>query len=421
MLESGPAPQKASDLPAIFNLAIAVLGPGILSMSFVLREAGLVLGSVMLLLAALACDYTTARLCDCAWKSRDSHQDLIADALERSEDRSLDAIMDRAFGSLGRVASVCVVSLYLFGCICGNLVAVVPLLQRVLREAFGLQATRASVVACISLLELPLCLVKDLGVLGRGSSALGLLATLVLPLLLAVRVASTGPASESVPSFEATSLSAAFPIALYAFTAQPYCLPVFFDEVAASARGACSTSIAKRQRQVGAWAMILAFALQYSVGLLGAILFGATVESNLLLSFADGDVLASWLSGTTALSVCLCLPMNYFPLGQILDKRQWRRVPKPHAGQLAHSLHAILVLGAAGFIAATVNDIFVVFDVTGSSASALLVFAFPCMAWLRLFEDNPWRRRCIIVTLALGGACSLASFLLTLQTDFGGS
>jgi len=327
--------------------------------------------------------------------------------------------MGKAFGSLGYPAAAAIVSLYLFGCICGNLVAVVPLLQRVFLATCGVLVPRAEIVLGLLLFELPLCLVKDLGVLGRGSSALGILAMLLLPVLLFGKVAASGGASDPLPLLSMPSISTAFPLALYAFTAQPYCLPVFFDEVAAAAGDVGNAKVAQQQRRVGASAIGLAFALQYSVGLLGAILFGQDVVSNLLLSFQPDDELALWLSGTTALSVCLCLPMNYYPLGQILDQRRWRKGAQPEVKQTVQVAHAVAVLGGAGFVAATVQDISAVFDITGSSASALLVFVIPCVAWLRLVGGSRGTSLLVMLVLGIGSVCSVLSFFLTVRTDIG--
>merc|ERR1711920_952638 len=91
-----------------------------------------------------------------------------------------------------------------------------------------------------------------------------------------------------------------------------------------------------------------------------------------------------------AVSICLCLPMNYYPLGQILNGCTWReRDSDCESATMNHRLSAAVVLGCVLVIAVFVSDISVIFDVTGSSASALLVYLLPCIFWLRLHGKAP--------------------------------
>lgn len=356
----------------------------------------------MLLLAALSCDFTVTRLCECAWCISKS-QDVLP------QRRGLQAIMSRAFGRRGEQAEFTVTAVYLFGCICGNMVAVLPLLQR----AWCMGAappTRESIVCALCLLELPLCIITDLEMLGLGSSALGILATTLLPVVLCWRVGALGPAQGHV-SIWGSSPVEAIPLALYAFTAQPYCLPILQAMAVTGTEAANHMPSLPRQRRAGFLGITLAFGLQYSVGVFGAILFGSSVSSNLLLSFDPHDHMSILLSGLTAISVCLCLPMNYYPLGQLLDAC--------HIGigrstsNLRHVANAAVVLSLAGAVAVLVRDISVVFDLTGSSASAFLVFVVPCSAWLAFFGYHSRTAAAVVLVLLVGGACSIVCFGLT--------
>ena len=76
-----------------------------------------------------------------------------------------------------------------------------------------------------------------------------------------------------------------------------------------------------RAKAVTHAAMGLCFFIYTSVGVFGAAQFpGTEVNSNILLQYARGDQAAIVMSGVMAAIVIICIPVNIFPLRELLDE-----------------------------------------------------------------------------------------------------
>ena len=304
---------------AVCNMVVAILGPGLLTVPYAIGISGLWMGTGMFVVTALVNDATTMQL------------------IEASS--CLPAGVPRTYGKLARHACglentktgkmldgalKMVIALFLFGCICGNLVAVYNLADMFCTWA-GININPAYTL-CILLVGvvLPLCCVRDMKFLGKYSSPVGVFA-LVTVIVAVVARASYYFAEGNVahnPPLNKSQFLLTFPIATFTFSVQPYLFSIFDFEASDHSTTKERLSMVRRTTHI---AMTVAFILYTSVAVFGVLQLGGDINTNVLLSYCPKgqkgcpDTLTSLLSLVMVIAVVVCLPINLYPLRAIID------------------------------------------------------------------------------------------------------
>uniref|UniRef100_A0A671SB10 Sodium-coupled neutral amino acid transporter 4-like n=1 Tax=Sinocyclocheilus anshuiensis TaxID=1608454 RepID=A0A671SB10_9TELE len=391
---------------SVFNLSNAIMGSGILGLSFAMANTGIILFVILLLGVAILSLYSVHLL-----------------LVTAKEGGSLiyEKLGERAFGWPGKMAAFGSITLQNIGAMSSYLFIVKYELPEVIRAFRGLEedsgewylnGNYAVVLVSIGII-LPLSLLKNLGYLGYTSGFslscmvffLGVVRLLTLfsyPLTcqsLASISAANGPqldphapvhsAVQFTPHPEDMCTPKYFvfnsqtvytvPILAFAFVCHPEVLPIYSELKDRSRR--------KMQRVSNL--SILAMLVMYLLSaLFGYLTFYDHVEAELLHTFTkvykfDTMLLLVRLAVLTA--VTLTVPIVLFPVIITLcfagKEFSWIR----------HFLIAAAILAFNNLLVIFVPTIRDIFGFIGSSAATMLIFILPAAFYLRLVKSLPFR------------------------------
>uniref|UniRef100_A0A4W6FZX3 Solute carrier family 38 member 4 n=1 Tax=Lates calcarifer TaxID=8187 RepID=A0A4W6FZX3_LATCA len=387
---------------SVFNLSNAIMGSGILGLSFAMANTGIVLFTVLLVGVAILSLYSVHLL-----------------LMTAKEGGSLiyEKLGERAFGWPGKMAAFGSIIMQNIGAMSSYLFIVKYELPEVIRAFLGLEESSGEwylngnyLVVFVSIgIILPLSLLKNLGYLGYTSGFslscmvffLGVViykkTQLPCPLPFFYHHShdahhSTGVHFEPHPDDEEMCTPKYFvfnsqtaytvPILAFAFVCHPEVLPIY-SELKDRSR--------KKMQNVSNLS-ILAMLIMYMLSaLFGYLTFYDNVEAELLHTFTkvykfDTMLLLVRLAVLTA--VTLTVPIVLFPIRSSITtllfsgrEFSWTR----------HMLIAAAILAFNNMLVIFVPTIRDIFGFIGSSAATMLIFILPAAFYLRLVKSLPFR------------------------------
>uniref|UniRef100_A0A8C1XT14 Solute carrier family 38 member 4 n=1 Tax=Cyprinus carpio TaxID=7962 RepID=A0A8C1XT14_CYPCA len=396
-------PGHASFGMSVFNLSNAIMGSGILGLSFAMANTGIILFVILLLGVAILSLYSVHLL-----------------LVTAKEGGSLiyEKLGEKAFGWPGKMAAFGSITLQNIGAMSSYLFIVKYELPEVIRAFLRLEESSGEwylngnyLVVFVSIgIILPLSLLKNLGYLGytsgfslscmvffliykktilpcplpffyehesnmsmNGSDALG----------LAVQFTPHPEDTEDMctPKYFVFNSQTAYtvPILAFAFVCHPEVLPIYSELKDRS----------RRKMQTVSNLSILAMLVMYLFSaLFGYLTFYDHVEAELLHTFTkvykfDTMLLLVRLAVLTA--VTLTVPIVLFPVIITLcfagKEFSWIR----------HILIAAAILAFNNLLVIFVPTIRDIFGFIGSSAATMLIFILPAAFYLRLVKSLPFR------------------------------
>uniref|UniRef100_A0A671SAD0 Sodium-coupled neutral amino acid transporter 4-like n=1 Tax=Sinocyclocheilus anshuiensis TaxID=1608454 RepID=A0A671SAD0_9TELE len=389
---------------SVFNLSNAIMGSGILGLSFAMANTGIILFVILLLGVAILSLYSVHLL-----------------LVTAKEGGSLiyEKLGERAFGWPGKMAAFGSITLQNIGAMSSYLFIVKYELPEVIRAFRGLEedsgewylnGNYAVVLVSIGII-LPLSLLKNLGYLGYTSGFslscmvffLGVLIykKTILPCPLpffyqhesnmsmngsdALGLYALQNASDMcTPKYFVFNSQTVYtvPILAFAFVCHPEVLPIYSELKDRSRR--------KMQRVSNL--SILAMLVMYLLSaLFGYLTFYDHVEAELLHTFTkvykfDTMLLLVRLAVLTA--VTLTVPIVLFPIRSSV-------ITLCFAGKefswIRHFLIAAAILAFNNLLVIFVPTIRDIFGFIGSSAATMLIFILPAAFYLRLVKSLPFR------------------------------
>uniref|UniRef100_A0A672Z4H4 Sodium-coupled neutral amino acid transporter 4-like n=1 Tax=Sphaeramia orbicularis TaxID=375764 RepID=A0A672Z4H4_9TELE len=345
-------PGHASFGMSVFNLSNAIMGSGILGLSFAMANTGIVLFTVLLVGVAILSLYSVHLL-----------------LVTAKEGGSLiyEKLGERAFGWPGKMAAFGSIIMQNIGAMSSYLFIVKYELPEVIRAFLGLEENSGEwymngnyLVVFVSIgVILPLSLLKNLGYLGYTSG-----------FSLSCMVFFLGVTAYTIP------------ILAFAFVCHPEVLPIY-SELKDRSR--------KKMQNVSNLS-ILAMLIMYMLSaLFGYLTFYENVEAELLHTFTkvykfDTMLLLVRLAVLTA--VTLTVPIVLFPIRSSITNLlfsgrdfSWTR----------HLLIAAAILAFNNMLVIFVPTIRDIFGFIGSSAATMLIFILPAAFYLRLVKSLPLR------------------------------
>merc|ERR1712048_660153 len=133
------------------------------------------------------------------------------------------------------------------------------------------------------------------------------------------------------------------------------------------------------------------------------------IQSNVLLSYPTNDSVAAMASSAMVVAVVACLPINIFPLRQLVFPMETGTF-KP--------LEAPIILLSASLVAYTVPNLGKIFDLTGATACLSCCYLLPC--FLVAKQDGPGHWQWTLpnaFTLVVGVSGSLLSLWVLVAQD----
>uniref|UniRef100_A0A6Q2XPJ4 Amino acid transporter transmembrane domain-containing protein n=1 Tax=Esox lucius TaxID=8010 RepID=A0A6Q2XPJ4_ESOLU len=337
---------------SVFNLSNAIMGSGILGLSFAMANTGIVLFMILILGVAILSLYSVHLL-----------------LVTAKEGGSLiyEKLGERAFGWPGKMAAFGSITLQNIGAMSSYLFIVKYELPEVIRAFMRLEESSGEwylngnyLVVFVSIaIILPLCLLKNLGYLGYTSGF-----------------------SLSCMVFFLGVVSSTFPILAFAFVCHPEVLPIYSELKDRSPRKMQNVS------NLSILAMLVMYMLS---ALFGYLTFYENVEAELLHTFIkvykfDTMLLLVRLAVLTA--VTLTVPIVLFPIRSSINTMLFNQ---REFSWVRHMLIATFILMFNNMLVIFVPTIRDIFGFIGSSAATMLIFILPAAFYLRLVKSVPMR------------------------------
>jgi len=393
---------EGSLLAAVFTLVSSAMGAGCLSLPFMLKQSGVVLGLAMLVVGALLAHLSLVVLMSCArYTDSDSMAKLVALAQGGGRGKAVDVVI----AVYGIAAVLCY--LMFIGDFFSGIVAS-PLLD--------LQVSREALIVAISA-----CVVWPLS-LPRSLSALRFVCVLSVTAisLTAVAVAfkapsyalSRGGAETSAEvtwelkwwnSDPRTALQS-FSIALFAFAAHTNAVPV-----ATSLKKADGGSIWR----VSLYSVCIELVFYALMGLGGYLSFRDATKQDFILNYRNDDMVMFAVRCVYGVVVCLGAPINLSPAASsILGLISGTRRRGPWA---LHCAVVTAIVAGCVCVALASEHIADVIGLIGASFGSLIVLAWPAMIYRKALYDLHPRGLATFVYGALTCAACLGFAAFTVQ------
>ncbi|KAI7744930.1 hypothetical protein M8C21_016829 [Ambrosia artemisiifolia] len=370
---------------AVFNVSTSIIGAGIMSIPATLKVLGVVPAFILIVLIALLVDVSVEFLLRFTYAGQST---------------TYAGVMKESFGRIGSVAVQVSVMITNLGCLIIYLIIIGDVLSGeqsgeesvhlgVLQEWFGVHwwNTRAvAILFIVVFVMLPLVLYRRVEFLSMSSAVAVLLAVVFVGICTAMAVAAAVKGqSKSIRMLPQLDDQAAF---YNLFTAVPVIVTAFtfhFNVHAIGMELGKPTAMATAVRI----SLILCALIYFSIGLFGYILFGDSIEADILVNFdeATGSTIGSLLNDTVRLSYALHL-MLVFPLLNFSLRANIDELLFPNKSLLVKDTKRFLsltfiLLATAYLIAIAIPNIWYFFQFMGSTSAVCIAFIFPGALALR--------------------------------------
>uniref|UniRef100_A0A8C8I4L8 Amino acid transporter transmembrane domain-containing protein n=1 Tax=Oncorhynchus tshawytscha TaxID=74940 RepID=A0A8C8I4L8_ONCTS len=374
---------------SVFNLSNAIMGSGILGLSYAMANTGIVLFVVLLLGVAILSLYSVHLL-----------------LMTAKEGGSLiyEKLGERAFGWPGKMAAFGSITLQNIGAMSSYLFIVKYELPEVIRAFMGLEQSSGEwymngnyLVVFVSIgIILPLCILKNLGYLGYTSGFslscmvffLGVKNAIlnvheIKPNIVSCCECVSGPVFH--PQSLVLSLQTAYtvPILAFSFVCHPEILPIYSELK--------ERSYKLKMQNVSNLSILAMLVMYMFSALFGYLTFYGNVEAELLHTFTkvykfDTMLLLVRLAVLTA--VTLTVPIVLFPIRSSINTMLFSQ---REFSWVRHMLIAAFILLFNNLLVIFVPTIRDIFGFIGSSAATMLIFILPAAFYLRLVKSVPMR------------------------------
>lgn len=228
------------------------------------------------------------------------------------------------------------------------------------------------IVSCLVIL--PLSLKRDLNDL-RATSFLSILFVVFFVVVLCVRsvdgVVSDGLGPGVKAARASTDFFRALPTAFFAFNCHTSVFPVYRS---------MEKQEVTRFDTVSRMSFVIVGSMYVAASVLGYLLFGSESTSNILSSFPTDDNLVSVATLCFAFTICFTYPIVMTALRISLHYLLFGRADMRAVSWYSETL-AIFVAACA--VGVAVNDVSLVFSITGSISSGVIAFVAPAVLTLK--------------------------------------
>uniref|UniRef100_A0A8C7V7Q2 Solute carrier family 38 member 3a n=1 Tax=Oncorhynchus mykiss TaxID=8022 RepID=A0A8C7V7Q2_ONCMY len=360
---------KTSFGMSVFNLGNAIMGSGILGLSYAMANTGVVLFLVLLTVVAVLSSYSI-------------HLLLKSSGIVGI--RAYEQLGQRAFGTPGKMAAGIAITLQNIGAMSSYLYIVKYEFPLVIQAFLGvdkpsgewyLNGNYLVIMVSISVI-LPLALMKQLGYLGYTS---GFSLTCMVFFLISV---CTVILYSCRPAPVATAYT--IPILAFAFVCHPEVLPIYTE---------LKNPTKQRMQHVSNISIVVMYTMYFLAALFGYLTFYGEVESELLHTYSRLDpydtlILCVRLAVLTA--VTLTVPIVLFPVRRAIQQLFF---PNKTFYWPRHIAIAVTLLTLINMLVIFAPNILGIFGIIGATSAPCLIFIFPAVFYIRIVpeEEEPMR------------------------------
>ncbi|XP_013873877.1 sodium-coupled neutral amino acid symporter 2 [Austrofundulus limnaeus] len=385
---------------SVFNLGNAIMGSGILGLSWAMANTGIALFVILLVAVAIFSLYSVH---------------LLLKTANEGGARVYEELGAKAFGMPGKLAASCSITMQNIGAMSSYLYIIKYELPIVIQAFTGANNNEWYIngdylVLLVSLcIILPLSLLRNLGYLGytSGLSLLCMVFFLIVVIVKKYQISCPLPFSdhvnETMQMLNGTSTSInstgdeedtctpkyvvinsqtvyALPILIFAFVCHPTILPMY-EELKDRSR--------KKMQNVANVSFLAMFIMYLLAALFGYLTFNIHVEAELLHTYSriyKNDVLLLVVRLAVLAAVTLTVPVVLFPIRTSVIHLL---CPNKDFSWIRHIIITVVLLGSTNLLVIfvpTIKDIFCFF---GASAASMLIFILPSAFYIKLVKKEP--------------------------------
>uniref|UniRef100_A0A672T8I5 Sodium-coupled neutral amino acid symporter 2 n=1 Tax=Sinocyclocheilus grahami TaxID=75366 RepID=A0A672T8I5_SINGR len=370
--EAEYSPGSASFGMSVFNLGNAIMGSGILGLSYAMANTGIAMFVILLVAVAIFSLYSVHLLL----KTANEGGSLVYEQLGY-----------KAFGIPGKLAASCSITMQNFGAMASYLYIVKYELPIVIKHAnidvcgvfCSSWYTNGDYLVLIVTMAiiLPLSLLRNLGYLGYTS---GFSLLCMVFFLIVVSTEINCDLQEVPDPLERLSATVyAVPILTFAFVCHPAILPMY-EELKDRSR--------RKMQNVANVSFLGMFVMYLLAALFGYLTFNEAVEPELLHTYSkvyNFDVVLLIVRFAVLTAVTLTVPVVLFPIrtsvNQLLGASKDFSWPR-------HICITVALLVCVNILVIFVPTIRDIFGFIGASAAAMLIFILPSAFYIKLVKKE---------------------------------
>ncbi|XP_041655701.1 sodium-coupled neutral amino acid transporter 5b [Cheilinus undulatus] len=386
---------KTSFGMSVFNLSNAIMGSGILGLSYAMSNTGIVLFLILLMcIACLSC-YSIH---------------LLLTSAGVVGIRAYEQLGLRAFGHPGKILAAVIITLHNIGAMSSYLFIVKSELPLVIQAFLGQTSTSDDwfmngnyLIIIVTLgIILPLTLMKHLGYLGYTSgfslSCMVFFLSSVIykrfnipcPLEVFVNASmdATAPEDMCTARFFTVNQETAYtiPILAFAFVCHPEVLPIYTE---------LSNPTKRRMQNIGNVSILGMFVMYFLTAVFGYLTFYSNTEAELLHTYSKVDPLDTLILCVrlaVLVAVTLTVPVVLFPIRRALLQLLF---PGKPFHWVRHIIIAVCLLFAVNLLVILVPNIRDIFGITGATTAPSLIFILPGLFYIRIIptDQEPMKSR----------------------------
>lgn len=408
-------PGRTSFRMSVFNLSNAIMGSGILGLSYALANTGIILFVLMLVSVTILALYSIHLLLLCS---------------KKTECMVYEDLGYKAFGITGKCAVFGSTFLQNIGAILSYMFIVKNELPLVLQFLTGFDTKDESwymngdylVIMVTVAIILPLCLLKSLGYLGytSGFSLACMVFFLIviiykkfdlpcpgLELNLTMQAAKmlpdndTGMCEPEYVEFNTKTIYA-LPTILFAYVCHPSILPIYNE---------LKQRTSKKMEHVSIVSFLSMFFMYILTAFFGYFTFYDKVNEDLLRTYdASHDVLILVVRLAVVTAVILTVPVLFFVVRRSLlelikqKKFKWK----------LHISVTLVLLAFSVILVVFIPSIKDIFAVIGATSANMLMFILPSALYLKLETLTTKQKIKPVIFLAAGVLCTLITVPLVI-------
>ncbi|XP_071756707.1 sodium-coupled neutral amino acid transporter 5b [Centroberyx gerrardi] len=379
---------KTSFGMSVFNLSNAIMGSGILGLSYAMSNTGIILFLILLTcIACLSC-YSVH---------------LLLRSAGVVGIRAYEQLGLRAFGHPGKILAAVIITLHNIGAMSSYLFIVkyeLPLViqaflgQTTSSEEWFMNGNYLIIIVSVCII-LPLALMKHLGYLGYTS---GFSLTCMVFFLSAViykrfniacpleafgnySVNSTIPEGTCQAKFFTINQETAYtiPILAFAFVCHPEVLPIYTE---------LRNPTKRRMQNIGNVSILGMFVMYLLTAIFGYLTFYENTEAELLHTYSKVDPLDTLILCVrlaVLVAVTLTVPVVLFPIRRALLQLLF---PEKPFHWVRHIVIALCLLFAVNLLVILVPNIRDIFGIIGATTAPSLIFILPGLFYIRIVPTD---------------------------------
>ncbi|EXJ86253.1 hypothetical protein A1O1_06623 [Capronia coronata CBS 617.96] len=396
-----PDARPKSGMPSAFmNMANSIIGAGIIGQPYAFRQAGLMMGVLLLVGLTVTVDWTIR---------------LIVINSKLSGADSFQATMQHCFGKSGLVAISVAQWAFAFGGMVAFCIIVGDTIPHVIEALFpGLSGVpflwlltdrRAIIVLCILGVSWPLSLYRDIAKLSKAST-LALISMVVIILTVVTQGAVVDPelrGSLKGLLFVNDGFFQAVGVISFAFVCHHNSLLIY---------GSLKTPTLDRFSAVTHYSTLISLIACLVMALAGFLTFGDRTKGNVLNNFPpQGHLMVQIARLCFGLNMLTTLPLECFVCREVMNNYWFPEEPyRPNR----HLIFSSALVVAAMAVSLMTCDLGAVFELIGATSACALAYILPPLCYIKL-STRSWKTIPAVVCIVFGCAVMTVSLVLAMK------